>query len=98
MKFVIFGRSQKNSYEFTRIREGYVMNGMYCIYFKIKFAHAKKSHSRDSMRPCALELSSNKQKKTITLGPGISFLPWQTWGQKTEQGDPREPVVCNPLL
>ena len=31
MKFVIFDKLQKSSYELARIREGYTMNGMYCI-------------------------------------------------------------------
>ena len=30
-KVVIFDKLGKSSYEFTRIREGYVMNGLYCI-------------------------------------------------------------------
>ena len=30
-KFVIFDKLGKISYEFTRIREGYVTNGLYCI-------------------------------------------------------------------
>ena len=31
MKFVIFDKLRKSSYEFARIREGYVTNGLYCI-------------------------------------------------------------------
>ena len=30
-KFVIFDKLGKSSYEFARIREGYVTNGLYCI-------------------------------------------------------------------
>ena len=30
-KFVILDKLRKSSYEFARIREGYVMNGLYCI-------------------------------------------------------------------
>ena len=29
-KFVIFDKLGKSSYEFARIREGYVTNGLYC--------------------------------------------------------------------
>ena len=31
-KFVIFDKLGKSSYEFARIREGYVTNGLYCRY------------------------------------------------------------------
>ena len=30
-KFVIFDKLGKSSYEFARIREGYVTNGLYCM-------------------------------------------------------------------
>ena len=38
-KFVIFDKLGKISYEFARIREGYVTNGLYCIFFKFLFTN-----------------------------------------------------------
>ena len=85
-KFVIFDKLGKISYEFARIREGYVTNGLYCILFfvgeitlkpkkwntshSIVMQFAKQNRVTDCLK-CFLKISYKNATSIITIINGI---------------------------